>query len=224
MKTVNLLPAWYLQQHRQKRNSRLHVLCMLALAGLMAGAWSLSAKHIDFEQKQRDTLQRKLAATPDPRTSLREAKVRLEYLENRKKACSELGKTIPVSCILQQLQNDMTDGMALSRVYLEVRPGPVNGAGNADSQKPTRLHDVAYLSVEGIAPNDVQITTFWEHLSKNPLFSEVNLEHTRAGTLQTYLVRRFELKMKMDLERLTTENPDEDTSSKFASGGPVNGQ
>ena len=117
--------------------------------------------------------------------------------------------------------------MALSRVYLEVRPDPIKGSGLADSQKPTRLHDVAYLSVEGIAPNDVQITKFWEKLATNPLFSDVNLDFTRAGTLQTYVVRRFELKMKMDLERLTTENPDEGPNAagdkKFASGGSVNG-
>jgi len=224
MKSVNLLPNWYLQQHRQKRNVRLHVLTMLGLAGVMAGLWSVSLKTIEIQQKQRDALQQKLAATPDPQAAVRDAQIRLQYLENRKKACSELGKTIPVSCVLQQLQNDMTDGMALSRVYLEVRPDPVKGSGLADSQKPTRLHDVAYLSVEGIAPTDVQITKFWESLAKNPLFTDVNLEHTKAGTLQAYLVRRFELKMKMDLERLTTENPGGDADTKFAAGGTIDGK
>jgi Tfp pilus assembly protein PilN len=224
MKTVNLLPSWYLQQHRQKRHLQMHLAAMLVLAGALFGAWTLGQKDIARQNATRDGLAAKLAAIADPQALLREAQGRLQYLENRKKACSELGKTLPMSCVLQQLQNDMTTGMALSRVYVEVRPDPVKGSGLVgDQHNPPKYHDVAYLSVEGIAPNDAQITKFWERLSSNPLFADVNLDYTRSGTLAAYLVRKFELKMKMDLERLTTENPDAEMEKKLATGGSANG-
>jgi hypothetical protein len=38
MKTVNLLPDWYLAQRRQKRRIRMHLAAMLVLGGLLAGA------------------------------------------------------------------------------------------------------------------------------------------------------------------------------------------
>jgi hypothetical protein len=34
MKTVNLLPSWYLKQRRRQRNLRLHVVAMVLLASL----------------------------------------------------------------------------------------------------------------------------------------------------------------------------------------------
>jgi hypothetical protein len=224
MKTVNLLPGWYLQQARHRRRLRLHVAAMLALAGVLVGAWSLGQKDVARRNAQRDALAAQVAGIADPQAALREAQGRLQYLENRKRACSELGKSIPMSCLLQQFQNDMTDGMALSRVYVEVRPDPVKGSGFVgDQHSPPKYHDVAYLSVEGVAPNDAQVTRFWERLSSNPLFADVNLDYARNGTLGTYLVRKFELKMKMDLDRLTTENPDAGMEKKIASGGPANG-
>lgn len=227
MKTINLLPGWYLQQHRQKRRLRLHALAMIALAGAFFGAWSLGQKNLALQYQRRDALTAQLAAITDPQPALRQQQARLQYLENRKRACSELGKTIPMSCLIQQLQNHMTAGMALSRVYVEIRPDPVKGSGVVgDAHNPPRYHDVAYMSVEGIAPNDVQITQFWEALSSNPLFADVNLDYTRSGTLQAYMVRKFELKMKMDLERLTTENPDGDAARKhaLADGGNTHGR
>jgi hypothetical protein len=220
MKTVNLLPGWYLQHHRQSRNLKLHVMAMLVLAGVMFGAWTAGQKNVQVQNQKRDVLEARLAGIPDPQGLLRESQAKLQYLENRKKACSELGKTIPMSCVLQQLQNDMSKGMALSRVYVEIRPDAVKGSGLVGNENnPPKYHDVAYMSVEGVAPNDVQITQFWQRLSLNPLFSDVNLDYTRSGTIQSYMVRKFELKLKMDLERLTTENPDAELEKKVAVGG-----
>jgi hypothetical protein len=222
MKTVNLLPGWYLQQHRQMRRLQLHIAAMLALAGAMFGVWTLGQKDIARQNEKRSTLAARLDSLTDPQGQLRESQSRLQYLENRKRACSELGKTIPMSCLIQQLQNDMTPGMALARVYVEVRPDPVKGSGLVgDSHNPPKYHDVAYLSVEGIAPDDGKITKFWERLSSNPLFADVNLDYTRSGTLTNFLVRKFELKMKMDLDRLTTENPDAGVDTNVASGVPT---
>jgi hypothetical protein len=139
-------------------------------------------------------------------------------------AYRELGKTIPMSAVIQQLQNDMGKGMALSHVSIEVRPDPVKGSGFVgDLRNPPRYHDVAYLGVEGLAPDDQLIYHLIEKLSSNPLFADVTLDYVRTGTMQGFMVRRFEIKMKMDLERLTTEDPDAD-AKKLASGGPDHAQ
>ncbi len=38
MKTINLLPEWYFQQHQQKKKLRMHIACMVVLAGGCVGA------------------------------------------------------------------------------------------------------------------------------------------------------------------------------------------
>ena len=132
-----------------------------------------------------------------------------------------------MSEVIQQLQNDMTPGVALSNVSIEVRPEPVKGSGFVgDPKNPPRYHDVAHLTVVGISPNDQQITQLVEKVSKNALFSDVSLNYTRTGTLQGYTVRRFEFQLSMDLERLSMVDPDPAaaiSAKPIASGGPVHG-
>ena len=65
----------------------------------------------------------------DPAAKLQQAKTDLRRLEDLRLARQELGNTIPMSAVIQQLQNDMTRGMALSSVNVEVRPEPVRGSG-----------------------------------------------------------------------------------------------
>jgi hypothetical protein len=114
-----------------------------------------------------------------------------------------------MSAVIQQIQNDMTAGMALANVAIDVRSQPIKGSGFVgDTKHPPRYHDVAYLTVVGIAPNDVQIAQFIGKMSANPLFGECALNFTRTDLIGDYIVRRFEIQMQMDLEPLATETPD----------------
>jgi hypothetical protein len=114
-----------------------------------------------------------------------------------------------MSAVMQQLRNEMSRGMALSNVNVDVRPEPVRGSGVVgDTKNPPRYHDVAHMSVTGMAPNDVQIAKYIDSVSKNPLFEDVTLNFTRTGEQQRRAVRKFEIQLSIDLERLTSVAPD----------------
>ena len=114
-----------------------------------------------------------------------------------------------MSAVIQQLQNDMTPGMALSNVLIDVRSEPVKGCGFVgDTRNPPRYHDVAHLTVIGMAPDDRQVAQLIDSVSKNPLFADVTLDFTRTGALHNYPVRKFEIQLAMDLEPLTTQSVD----------------
>jgi hypothetical protein len=224
MKTVNLLPDWYLQQNKQRRFLRVHIGVMALLAASMVAVGIAGHQHVNKLGGEAGRLKSELANVTDPEIELKRCQADLTRLQDLQMAYRELGKTIPMSAVIQQMQNDMTPGMALAHVGIDVRSDPVKGSGMVgDVKNPPKYHDVAYLSAEGIAPNDVQIAQLIEKLAKNPLFAEVTLDYTRTGTLQQYLVRRFVIRMKMDLERLTTEDPDA-SSQKIASGVPGHDQ
>jgi hypothetical protein len=229
MKTVNLLPPWYLQRHRGRRRLRGHLAAMAVLAAAVVAAAVAARDRAAVLRASRDVLAAELARVPDLEPDLKRKEADLKRMADLQLAYRELGKTIPMSSVLQQLQNDLAPGMALCRVGLDVRPDPVKGSGVVgDLRNPPALHNVLYLAVEGIAPNDGLIAGWIEKLSANPLFTDVSLDYARAGTLKTFLVRRFEIKMKMDLDSLTTEDPaapaDPAPGKSIASGGTAHAQ
>jgi hypothetical protein len=218
MKTVNLLPQWYLQQSRGRKLLRLHVVAMVLIA---SGMWSISwlgRQKLARDEAKRDGLAKQVESLPDAEAELRAAEADLHRLEELRLARKELGNTVPMSAVVQQLRNEMTAGMALSNVAIDVRSEPVKGSGFVgDPHNPPKYHEVAHLNILGIAPNDRQITQFIEEISVNPLFAGVTLDFTRTSTLKDYSVRKFQIQLDMDLERLTTE----DISEPVATAAPA---
>ncbi|HEY4329706.1 MAG TPA: hypothetical protein VGN88_08210, partial [Phycisphaerae bacterium] len=129
MRTVNLLPGWYLQQQRRQRNIRLHIGAMILIGAGIFGATILSQQQLGKLGRQRNGLADSLRQVGDPDGELRKLKTKLQGLEDLRSARQELGNTIPMSAVIQQLQNDMTPGVALSNVSIDVRPDPVKGSG-----------------------------------------------------------------------------------------------
>jgi hypothetical protein len=209
MKRVNLLPEWYVQQHRLTRALRVHVAVMVALGASLAGAIWLGKQQVQALNRERDHVTATLQSVRDPQKELAQAQADLRRLEDLRAARKELGNTVPMSNVIQQLRNKMTPGMALSDVAIDVRAEPMKGSGVVgDLRNPPRYHDVAHLTIMGIAPNDKQITQFIDFISRNPLFAGVTLDFIRTGSLDGYTVRKFELQIDMDMELLATEDPE----------------
>ena len=220
MKTVNLLPQWYvLRLHRQKI-LRVHVVVMILLGVGLYGATWLGRQMLAADVQRRDQFAAQLGLVPNPERQLRQAQADLRRLEELRLARKELGNTVPMSAVIQQLRNEMTPGMALSSVNIDVRSEPVKGSGFVgDPHNPPKYRDVAHLTILGIAPNDRQITQFIEEISGNPLFAGVTLDFTRTVRLQEYSVRKFEIQLDMDLERLTMEDSGAVASATPGSAG-----
>ncbi len=207
MKLVNLLPEWYLQQRRRRRQTRMHILAMLALAGILAGAHAIALHGVEELTLRSDTLTARLAGITDHSALVSTRQSQLARLQNIELAYQELGSPIPMSAVLQQIQNDMGPGMALSRVAVEVQPEAIKGSGFVgDSKAPPQWHDVAKLTVVGVSPDDGKIVELIGSLTGNPLFSNVSLNYERTETVREFAVRRFEIRMDMDVEQLGTEN------------------
>ena len=231
MKTVNLLPGWYRQQERRQLNLHFHAGAMLVLGAAMIGLTIAGRRELAAMNHRRDALAATLRQVQDPAPQLQQATADFRRLEELRLARQELGNTIPMSAVIQQLQNDMTRGMAFSNVNVEVRPEPLRGSGVVgDPKNPPRYHDVAHLSITGIAPDESRIAVYIDNISKNPLFADVMLNYTRTGELLHHPVRRFEIQLSMDLERLTSVAPDTlaaappGGASSLATGVPDNGQ
>ena len=220
MKTVNLLPDWYTLQQRQMANLRVHMFVMMMLGAGMVLCMGLAKTRLSAVERRYADLAKQSKDVGNPQEQLQKQQSELQRLKNLQLAYRELGNTVPMSAVIQQVQNDMTEGMALSRVSIDVHPEPVKGSSFVGAKTAPKLHDVAHLQVVGIAPNDTQIAQLIGKLSTNQLFSDVSLNYTRTEILRDYSVRRFEIQMQMDLEPLAAEDPDSpaEASKSLAEG------
>ena len=207
MKTVNFLPDWYRQQQRQGRNVRLHVGVMVLLGTAIAGARFVADEHVASLAAERTQYVEQANRIGDPTPALEAKRGELKRLENIQLAYRELGNTIPMSAVTQQVLNDMTMGMALSHVGIEVHTEAIKGSGIlGDVLHPPRTHNVAHITFVGVAPNDVLIAQLVGKISQNTLFSDVSLNYTHTELLADRSIRRFEIQMSMDLDRLAVDD------------------
>jgi len=207
LKNINLLPTWYTQDQHQRKVLRLQFMLLLALGGVMGGWLMYAQRDLITLRQQHDTLAQRASMVGDLNAQLSARRTDLAKLENLQLAYRELGHTVPMSLVVQQLQNDMTTGMALSKITVDVRSEAIKGTGNiGDAKNPAKFREIARLTVVGIAPNDTQIAQLIGKVSQNPLFSEVALNYTRTEILRDYNVRRFEIQMNMDLDRLSIDD------------------
>jgi hypothetical protein len=223
MKTVNLLPKWYLDQQRQRRNLRVHLGIILLLGMGAVASTIVGRERIVMLEERRSTLAERAATVGDPGAKLVAESAELQRLNNLELAYRELGNTVPMSAVIQQIQNDMTRGMALSKVTIEVQQQTVKGSGFVgDAKHPPRERDVARIVVVGVAPNDVQIAQLIGKVSTNPVFSNVSLNYTHSEVLNEHSIRRFEIQMEMEMDRLATQDDDAAVLRSDTTGGNDN--
>jgi hypothetical protein len=219
MKTVNLLPEWYIHEQRQKSHLRLHLITMMMVGAAAVLCMGIARSRLSVVDVQASGLAQQAREMGDPEEQLHKDQAELKRLENLQVAYRELGNTVPMSAVIQQIQNNMSEGMALSRVSVEVHSEAMKGSPFVGAKAAPRLHDVAHLTVVGVASNDVHIAQLIGKLSGNLLFTDVSLNYTRTEIVRDYSVRRFEIQMQLDLEPLAAEDPD--PSSPAPDAGPA---
>ncbi len=208
MKNVNLLPAWYVRAQRDRQSLHTRIWLMLALGGVMVGWTMVGRAQLRVLADDRDDLVRQGELVHDLAAKVGQKQAEIERLEHLQLAVRELGKSVPMSRVINQIRNNMAPGMAISRITIDVRPEPLKGGGFVgDAKNPPRYHDVAHLTVVGVSPDDDRIANLIKGLAANPLFTEISMNFARTKLLRDYSVREFEIQMQMDLDRLTTEDP-----------------
>lgn len=205
MKRVNLLPAWYIRQQHER--SRLRVRFTLLVCGMLTlVAWiGFQKSHMASLERRQAMLLAQLNELHHVDADLAAAKSELNKAEVLRAAYHELGPTVPMSALLQQVQNDLEPGMMLSRVSIDVRDESPRQVGPVDVKSRPKPRPIARVTAVGFAPNDVLIANVIGRYSANPLLSEVTLNYSRPEVVQDYAVRRFEIQMVIDLSRLHAE-------------------
>ena len=208
-KNMSFLPEDYLQKRQARRTNLLCIVLFVIVMGGVVTAYLFT----DWQRREVREQQKQVNAR------FREAARRLEQLEklqNRKeqmihkaRVTSALVERIPRSLLLAELINHMPNQLSLTDFNLETevvrersRPRTSLERRKRELDKKsedelkvkvpkTRMH----VTLNGVAPTDVQVAQFMTALGQHRLFNDVNLQFSEEAEIEQQKMRKFEIKM-----------------------------
>jgi hypothetical protein len=219
MKTVNLLPDWYLNERRRSRALRTQLMAIGTATVLGAACLAVLQWQTGRMARTAGQLAAEVAAGQSVVAQLAANEEKLHRMEAQQAAFRDVGVPVPMSRVAQQILNNLTPGEALCGFTIDVHSEAQHSGGGTSGK--AKMSDVAHLTIDGIAPDSVRIAQLIGKLSANPLFSEITLNFSRSELLRDYAVKRFEILMQLDMDQLAIPDtaPDVSTAARCHAPG-----
>lgn len=214
-KNESFLPEDYLQK---KITVRTNAICITLFVLVMVG---VVAAYMVTDRQRGEV--RKHQAEVD--SQFREAARRIEQLDQlqkdkklmlqRRKVAEVLVEKVPRSVVLAELTNLMPSTLSLLEFdmqtkVLKTKPRPKTAIEREKQKnkaqrdklakpdepevKPTELT----LTLIGVAPTDLEVSQFLEHLNRHELFDNIFLQYSEDTTIQDQKMRKFELELTLN--------------------------
>jgi Tfp pilus assembly protein PilN len=226
MSNINFVPDDYIQSNESRRAN---LMCLILFSVVMA---ALGGSFVTIKIRQR------ACAAEEELVNARMAKMeesikQFEDLQSKRQAMmrtalmtAELLEPIPRSVLLASLTNSLPPGVSLIKLNLmqkmEQRKTPdrtamtkyqaAQGKSASESRAPSSPEQavVIHMDIEGIAPSDLQVAAYIEHLGGSTLLEDVALVESKEKKMQDNAFRQFKLTAMLNRElHLTKEDIDE---------------
>jgi hypothetical protein len=216
MVNINFVPDDYAQSNESRRTNFIY----LVLFGVVMIALGGSFVSIKIRQRACYTSEELINSRM---TEVKEAINQFEDLQARKRdmmktaiTTMELLEPVPRSILLASLTNNLPEGVSLSEVDLiqkQMKQNPTvartskfqstqgqntngsqqNGKSrNQASENPEKLLET-YIDIGGLAPSDLQVASYIEHLSSSILLDNVALVESKEFKIEDNTLRQFKL-------------------------------
>ena len=216
MVNINFVPDDYAQSNESRRTNFIY----LVLFGVVMIALGGSFVSIKIRQRACYTSEELINSKM---TEVKEAINQFEELQARKRdmmktaiTTMELLEPVPRSILLASLTNNLPEGVSLSEVDLiqkQMKQNPTvartskfqstqgqntngsqqNGKSqNQASENPEKLLET-YIDIGGVAPSDLQVASYIEHLSSSILLDNVALVESKEFKIEDNTLRQFKL-------------------------------
>jgi Fimbrial assembly protein (PilN) len=202
MRELEFLPDWYPTLRRKRRTLMLEAWLGVAIA-VVLGLWvAVSTRNVVAAQSVLNTRQGQIKQIGYELQKLSELESLKKQMSEQARLVASLGPNVPVSRILEDLEDKMPAEMALLDVSVDVRqqsrlrPGVRNAAVAAkaepivDRQMTIQLH--------GVAPSDVELGNYMIRLATIPCFTGSSLS-TSDLRQNGRLMREFRISFTLSL-------------------------
>lgn len=228
MLELEFLPDWYPQTLRRQRLLRLEASIVVGLMLCLAG-WGLIARsHVSHARAELARLHGQMSRTGMALERLDDLLALQKSWRIQDQIVARLGPHVDCSRILTALDKALPASIALTDLRIETRdqtrpinslsaaaraangarttaqdaatPRVVSGtaAGGADTAA-TPLERCVRITLEGVAPTDVDLADFLARLTAEPLFEQVSMAYARDRVMDAHVLREFQISFSMDL-------------------------
>ena len=207
MSNINFVPDDYVQSNESRRAN---LMCLILFSVVMA---ALGGSSVAIRIRQRAcTAQEALVNTK--MAKMEESIKKFEDLQTKRKemmrtalTTAELLEPVPRSVLLASLTNNLPPGVSLTRLNMIQKEGPKSASEKAAKPKyeatpaggepepvPSAEKGLeTRMEIEGIAPSDLQVAAYIEHLGNSVLLGNVALVESIEKKIGEIPFRHFKL-------------------------------
>ncbi len=210
MPNINFVPDDYVQS---RESSRTNLICLALLAVVLA---ALAGSFVTIKIRQRACRAREALI------NTRLAKIQLsikqfEELQTKRKAMmktalttAELLEPVPRSILLASLTNNLPPGVSLLNLkFIQKEPKRTASESTAKSKYDAARQDApgqvrsrekaieTLIDIGGMAPSDLQVAAYLEHLGRSSLLENVSLVESKEYKVEDGTFRQFKLKARL---------------------------
>ena len=195
MKELSFLPRRYAERARQRRRNRRNLCLTLAMTGALGMLHVVNGSRIQVASAA-------LQALDDGRREQSSARARLHALrrlreeqQDRARLTSRLDDSAPVEGVGGEITRLLGASMAIRGLELVTEPAPArqdDGLEPAGDPDPVMDRGLTKVTIQGVAPTDIDVGIFMGQLTASPLFDQVELHESVQDELFGRHVRAFE--------------------------------
>lgn len=208
MSSINFVPDDYVQSNESRRAN---LMCLVLFSVVMAGLGGSSVL-IRIRQRayadQEALVNKKIGQMEESIKKFEDLQTKRKEMMRTALTTAELLEPVPRSVLLASLTNDLPPGVSLVRLSMvqkegrrtapvraprsryeaaQARGGAQPEALSAEKALETRME------IEGIAPSDLQVAAYIEHLSSSVLMDNVALVESKEKKVGDVPLRLFKL-------------------------------
>jgi Tfp pilus assembly protein PilN len=227
MPNINFVPDDYIQSNESRRAN---LMCLILFSVVMA---ALGGSFVTIKIRQR-ACRAEESLVNAKMTRLEQSIKQFEDLQSKRQemmrtalTTAELLEPVPRSVLLASLTNSLPAGVSLSKLDLMQKEDRSHGSQNRASVNKYQAAQAkagaapetpasaekAYsvqMDIEGIAPSDLQVAAYIEHLGNSILLEDVALIESKEKKVEDTAFRQFKLTAMLNREiHLTKEDIDE---------------
>ena len=225
MSSINFVPDDYIQSSESRRAN---LMCVVLFSVVMA-ALGGSSVAIRIRQRacgaQESLVNAKMAQMEESITKFEDLQTRRREMMRTALTTAELLEPVPRSVLLASLTNNLPPGVSLVRLGMIQKEAPKSAASQPAKTKyeaaqakgglelDARISSEKLLEtrmeIEGIAPSDLQVAAYIEHLGNSLLLDNVALVESKEKKIEDTNFRLFKLTAMLSKEvHLTKEDVD----------------
>ncbi|MBP7049791.1 MAG: PilN domain-containing protein [Phycisphaerae bacterium] len=227
MPNINFVPDDYIQSNESRRAN---LMCLILFSVVMA---ALGGSFVTIKIRQR-ACRAEEALVNAKMTRLEQSIRQFEDLQTKRKemmrtalTTAELLEPVPRSVLLASLTNSLPAGVSLTKFGLiqkeekaratenraaktKYQAAQAKAAGDVQTAPSAEKAMSVRMDIEGIAPSDLQVAAYIEHLGGSILLEEVALVESKEKKVEDVAFRQFKLTAMLSPEiHLTKEDIDE---------------